>query len=237
MGGARPLPPNPPAGVACWTAPASRGGGCRAIPVSEARRLLARGLPCEHQREPHRRGHPFRAGCVLGACQHAPLTGPEDIRARHGERARPGALVLATADFQFRTRAERLHVRSHMAGPPANRRLPARGVEPNGLTWPLAEARPGDAWRHPLLRSRLMKGRRSYFSIATTLGVAMTLGLLACHTGVGYMTSAQPCHAGGGCPIPQACVDGFCAVPEMYLGRHPERTPGYAASVGDGGGD
>jgi hypothetical protein len=90
-----------------------------------------------------------------------------------------------------------------------------------------------------LRRGRINVHRTFYLPVAIAFGVAITLVLLACHAGVGYMMTGQPCHAGGGCPVTQVCVDGFCAVPETYLFGHADsgRPSGYPATVGDGGDD
>jgi hypothetical protein len=81
--------------------------------------------------------------------------------------------------------------------------------------------------------------RRWHPSIATALGAAAGIALLGCHVARGYMKTDQPCHAGGGCQVGQACVDGVCALPEMYLYGFQDsgRTAGYVRSVSDDGGD
>ena len=82
--------------------------------------------------------------------------------------------------------------------------------------------------------------RTSHAALAIALGVAITWVLLACHAAVGYMKTSQPeAMQGSGCPVTQACVDGFCAVPETYLFGHPDSgsPSGSSATLGDGGDD
>lgn len=82
--------------------------------------------------------------------------------------------------------------------------------------------------------------KRGRLSISIAFAVAIALVLLACHPAVGYMRTAQPCHAGGGCDLFQMCVDGYCAVPEGYPFGYPDSgrtSTSRHAAVSDDEGD
>jgi hypothetical protein len=76
------------------------------------------------------------------------------------------------------------------------------------------------------------------FHLTTTV-LVVAGGTAACgwHPSTGYMTTDQPCHAGGGCGVGQVCIDGFCARSEVRLFGDPARSRAMSGTSATDGGD